>query len=319
MLAAVEERPKVWPWWRPAAVLAIASLATVALLVMRPKPEQKALIVAEVKEIPPAPVPSVPLAPPAAAASIPAPQVVPQVPPQKARKTFQPPAAEKTAPAADTMLAEAPKMEAAAAPPPPLPSSIAGALPARPGMIGGVVGGVIGGTIVPPRNSFTTAETVQVTADGAFIQAQPSASSLFYGNRAPAPRVQSSAVFRAAAAPQAMGLRYSILRKQGDDFVEADPESLTKADILALRFTANINGFLSISGAPPVALTAMQPYTTPALSNGATDIRVVFSRTAQTAVVTPVALTTETRGRELFVVNTAGPGPLGFTIALKRK
>src|SRR4051812_26572570 len=115
MLAAVEERPKVWGWWRPAAaVLAMAGLAAVAVLVMRPKPQPTPLTAPRVVEPPPAPAP-------APVPSVIQPDVAPPATSLKTRKTFQPPPAKPAASVEVSTLAEAPKLEAAPSPPPALP------------------------------------------------------------------------------------------------------------------------------------------------------------------------------------------------------
>src|SRR4051794_16090701 len=143
MLAAVQERPKVWAWWRPAAVLAMAGVAAVAVLVMRPKPAPTQVAGLELKQLPATPTGEVPPPPPPP----------PPPAPQKARKAPQPPAVPSASAADMTTLAEAPKAQSAPV---------------------GVAGGVLGGfppvprllpPPPPPRNSFTTSESVQVTAE----------------------------------------------------------------------------------------------------------------------------------------------------------
>jgi hypothetical protein len=110
-----------------------------------------------------------------------------------------------------------------------------------------------------------------------------------------------------------------VARREGDSFAPADPNELKQDDTLALRFTANTKGYLSVAGAAPVALTAMQPYTTPPLPADQTEVRIVFSRTPQTTLTTPMAPLTEAAGLEVYVVNATGAGALGFTIPLPRK
>lgn len=321
MLAALEDRPKPWAWWRPAAAaLAIAAIATLAVVLPRRKaPVAFPPIVAEVKPPTPETIPPPPLEPPLAlrrAASKPIEK------PAEKRKSFEPPPPPP------------PRAEVAALPEPPKAEAPKPAAP--PGAIGGTPGGGLGGfvpsapapqivAISPPpaRNSLapSTAETVEVTAAAPMMASQQlrlSARDIFYGNRSAPLRLRTAA--RQAAAPaREIGLRYVVVRKQGDDFVEADPADLPKSDTLALRFTANENGYLSLAGGAPVALTAMEPYTTPPLDPGANEIRVVFARTPQTTLLTPATLLTEARGREVFVVNTIPAAALGFTVALKRK
>jgi hypothetical protein len=138
-----------------------------------------------------------------------------------------------------------------------------------------------------------------------------SARDVFYGAPAPAFRVQA---VTDVAASRTMAVRYTVLRKEGTDFVEADPEALKPDDTVALRFTANANGFLSIDGATPIALTAMQPYTTGVIEGA--QVKVVFSRTPQTFAESSAV--TERRDRETYVVNTPGASAIAFTVRLKR-
>lgn len=306
MLAALDPRPHAWSWWwRPAAAVAVAGLAVVAVLVIRPKPRPPLPappIVATVR----APEPVVIPPPSAKPAATPA--------PAKQRKTLSPLAASPAEPPpadAAANLAEAPKVETA----PPRPAGVVG------GVIGGVPGGVIGGIVrSAPPTALEALRADSQPAARAFTapESQPSARSLFYGSHAEPVRVRA-AVTATTGTTQNLGLRYSILRKQGDEFVEADPGGITKSDTLALRFTPNANGYLSIAGGAPVALTAMEPYTTPPLAPNVDEVRVVFGRTPQTAAVTPAAVSTETAGREVFIVNTLAAPALGFTVALKRK
>jgi hypothetical protein len=158
-----------------------------------------------------------------------------------------------------------------------------------------------------------------VTAEAAPVPQQNSARTIFFGTRPARFRVRASAVTDAAAVQRELGVRYSIVRKEGALWAPIDPESITKSDEVSLRFTSNVNGYLSLAGGEPVALTAMEPYITPALDRNAGEIRVIFALTPQTAVAAPVALATEIWGSDVFVVNTMPGMPLGFTIALKRK
>jgi hypothetical protein len=317
LLAAVTERPKtIWAWWRPAAAaLAVAGVAGFALLLPRkkalePAPAAPPAIVAEVKPAPPLEVPPV---------EIPAVRKREAAPSKPRPKTFQPPPAPPAAPpplpSQDGLaVVEMPKTSA--------PAGVAGGTP------GGVVGGVIGGYLPPvpvpaptARNSFapSTTQSVMVTAEAAPVPQQNSARTIFFGTRPARFRVRASAVTDAAAVQRELGVRYSIVRKEGALWAPIDPESITKSDEVSLRFTSNVNGYLSLAGGEPVALTAMEPYITPALDRNAGEIRVIFALTPQTAVAAPVALATEIWGSDVFVVNTMPGMPLGFTIALKRK
>jgi len=144
----------------------------------------------------------------------------------------------------------------------------------------------------------------------------PSARNSFLGTGAPAARFQA---VMTAAAERPLAVRYTILRKQGDEFVEVEPDSLTASDTVALRLTANTSGYLSLDGAEPISLTAMQPYTTAPLAADAREIAVVFSRTPQRSQTDPEAPSVEPSGREVFVSGRASAATLAFTISLQRK
>jgi hypothetical protein len=278
MLAAVEPKPRVWAWWRPAvAALAVATIGTVMVLLPRKKvvapPAPTApTIVAEVKpsEVKPPPPPTAEQ--PAA--------------PKRARKSFQAPAAPPPAPASTATLAEAPKAE-------------------KQGVAGGTPGGVLGGIVnAPPlpsfRNSFSTAESVQVTAEAALVRAL-SARALFFRTQPVGLRVQSGALAGVLPPQQNLGIRYSVVRD--DD-----------AGTVTLRITANANGFVSVAGGEPVALTAMRPYTTAALTGS--EVRVVFARTPEKALTGPVAVLTETVAGEVYVVTATPATEIGVTVPL---
>jgi hypothetical protein len=268
LLAALDARPSRWWWWRPAAVLAVAGLAAVAVIVLRPRaPQPPAAMVAQVR--PPAPQQPEP-APPKTTNSI-------------APKAAQPTARKLAKPAAPDLLAatgrpaSGPPPPAAAPPPPPAPKLevTAESAPVAGGVIGGVAGGNVAG--VPRANA-----PMSFRADAAL----PSARALFYGT------------------PPALGVRYTIQQS---------------GDTVTLRFTSNVNGYLSLAGAPPVALTAMEPYTTTTLAATGDAVNVVFSRDARTEMTTASALATEISGGENYVVS-ARPAPaIGFTITLKRQ
>lgn len=324
MLDAVAERPRRWMWWRPAAAaFAMAAIATLAIVLPRKKaPQAPAAIIAEMKRVeepppqrPQLPQPPVTEAPPAAHIT-----VRPLPPQQKSLRAFQPPPEPAAAPAA------APKFDAA---PPVLEAPKAAPLP---GVAGGVPGGVLGGIAAPPpprvmevapaapiRNAFapSAADMVVLQTEAQATAAEQSARARFYGSNTGALR---AAKVLNTAAIRPLGLRYRIVRKQGDGFVEADPKQLGTSDTLALRITANVNGFLSLAGAKPVALTAMEPYTSPPLLPGVSELRIVFSTRPQTSASDSGAVATETLSGETFVVNPVATAPaLGFTVALKRK
>jgi hypothetical protein len=303
LLAALDERPRAW-WrsWKPAAVLAMAGLAAVAVVVGTRQAPERAVLVAKV-EAPRTPVatpapaverqeaaaearqlgsPASPAkrtasAPPRPIAGppsvgIPAPKPAPAPVPTTLADAAGPPQAQKAAEAKDTSA------------PPPVPE------PARGVSAGGAVGGA-------PQGAPRVAAVEASTTVQAFAEARPSARLLFLGNPQQALRVQS--VVAQSAAVQPLGLRYSIVR---------DDAGVT------VRFTANVNGYLSLGGAPPVALTAMQPYTAPAIAGD--EVRAIFARQPLLTVSSQVAPLTETAGNETFVVN-AGGGPVVVTIPLR--
>jgi hypothetical protein len=280
LLAALEERPRQWWSWRPAAVLAMAGLAAVAVVVVRqngPAPR----IVAEVKVAAPA-APS-PVLADKAAEKAPEPAA-----PVKRKATV---ARHSAAGQVGDLPNEKQAFE-------------------RQPIAGGVIGGVptVAATprlsMLPMDNAapmrMQEQSQVQVVTTGA--------REAFLGTGAPGP------MFAASAAGRTMGLRYSVLRKEGENFVETDAGALRQDDVVELRFTANTNGYLSIDGATPVAITAMQPYTTAAVDGA--EVKVVFARTPETSAEGSVV--TERRQRETYVAGTA-PGPaISFTITLKR-
>jgi hypothetical protein len=191
--------------------------------------------------------------------------------------------------------------------------------PAPPGVAGAVRLSQAPPPIPPPVPSMSlvprdNAEPMQMKAEAQLraTSGVVSARDLFYAPPAPGVRLQAVADL---AARRTIGLRYTVLKKEGAEFVEAGPEDLKPDDTVALRFTANANGFLSIDGATPVAITAMQPYTTAPIADA--EVKVIFSRTPETSVEGNVV--TERRGRETFVVNTPAATAIAFTISLKQK
>jgi hypothetical protein len=299
LLASLDERPRRWAWWwRPAAALAMAGVAAIAVVIVRQRaPQPPAAIVAEVRSPQPASVAPSPASP------LPRPRA--QAPKQQKASNAPLPAAAPS-PAADSVtLAEAPKI----------------AQPVT-GVATGAVGGVIGG--VPPAPaaaplSFTTRQNLEVAAAKASVEAvRPSARALFFGAQPARARFQAASGVQTSIA-QSLGLRYTVLRKEGGDFVPADPESLKPGDEVELRFTANVNGYLSLGGAEPVALTAMQPYTTAPFPIERDEVKVVFAPQPRTEVTGAAALTTEVDGRDTYVVSALPAPAIGFTISMKRK
>jgi hypothetical protein len=123
-----------------------------------------------------------------------------------------------------------------------------------------------------------------------------SARGMFLGAAQQSMRLRQAAASESAAPP--LGLRYTVVRDDSG---------------VKVRITANVNGYLSVGGATPVALTAMAPYTTPAISGD--EVRVVFARQPLTSVAAPAGAVTEVAGEETYVVSARG-APLAVTIRL---
>ena len=295
LLAALDEPPKRWWSWRPAAVLAVAAVAAVAVIVVRQKAPPP-VTVAEVRagQVREAPVP---------------PKVEMKADPEPTKRKAvvgdQLSAAKPSAvgrlekrgfqrqPVVGEGAGNAPR--AMAAPAAPLPVQPQATTPAM--------------SLVPAEKAEASNLQVRVVAGASAVAPVTGARDLFNGS------VAGFAALADTAALRTLGIRYSVLRKEGADFVEVDPDSLQESDTVALRFTANTNGFLSIDGATPVAITAMQPYTTPAIDG--VEVKVVFARTPETAAEGSVS--TERRARQTYVVNTPPASAIAFTITLKRK
>jgi len=291
LLAVLDERPRRWWNWRPAAVLALAGIAALALVIVRPKAPPLATI-AEVK----APLASAPSPPPVIAEQ----GIEPRPASPSAKRAASPRRVSAETVQEGKIIAvpqEKPSFERQRA-----PSAVAGAVaPAPPAPAP---------MSLLPRD---TAAPMQIQAEPQLRASSgaPSPRDQFYDATAAGLRLQAVSEM---AARRPLGLRYTVLRKEGTEFVAADAETLTPEDTVALRFTANVNGFLSIDGATPVAITPMQPYTTGPI--GATEVKVVFSRTPETSAEGSVV--TERRDREIFVVNTPPSTAVAFTITLKR-
>jgi hypothetical protein len=390
LLAALDERPRAW-WrsWKPAAVLAMAGVAAVAVFVAT-RPAARLELVAKV-EPPRVPVAAVPLASPSAAPAAPAPvrrkarvdadavsrpvsdsaiNAVPKAAPvagtTEGRREVAPVKAEQmvtvtaAAPAVQSFTASTGAQDARASLPSarglflgsvqgPLRLQQVAALPAgQP--LAQVNTARIDGTVTDPAGAAIAAADVLVSSsDGLQIKtstnergefAAPSLQAATYrvsisksGFRAAnlenvvlnagvpttvnvklavgqtAETVEVSAVAGLVPAARTtstaiggrpLGLRYSIVTERNG--------------AVTVRFTANVNGYLSLDGAPPVALTAMQPYTAPAIAGD--EVRAIFARQPLQTVPGPVAPLTETAGNETYVVN-AGGGPVVVTIPLR--
>jgi hypothetical protein len=204
----------------------------------------------------------------------------------------QAPAPEAPAVKDEAKLAPSPKRVRKTAPAPeavPVPEAPKAEKPA---VAVGTVGGVMGGIVSAPREAAPAAPPSPPPPPPSFRSAFVPLAGL---------QLQTG---RAGNAQPVLGIRYSVVRDE-------------VAGTVALRLTANANGFVSVAGGDPVALTAMQPYTTPPLSGS--EVQVVFARTPIQALTGPVAVSTETAGAEVYVT-TASPGPqLGFTVPLSRQ
>jgi hypothetical protein len=182
--------------------------------------------------------------------------------------------------------------------PPPAPAAEAVPVPELPkaGVAGGTPGGVLGGIMSAPRAAAPAAPLPPPTFSNSFAPSTLGRLQVTFG----APPTARAFFFQQLR----LGIRYSIVRDED-------------AGTVALKITANANGFVSVAGGDPVALTAMQPYTTGPLEGS--EVRVVFARTPEKALTGTVAVLTETSIGELFVVASA-PGPeLGFTVPLSQQ
>lgn len=296
LLAAIDEpRRSWWRSWRPAAAgLALAGVAAVAVVVGTRKPAPVELV-AKVEAPAGVPAPSTPSTPRVDALEMrqeaaPAARAIPE----KRRAAKEPPPAAAVSDAATPQ--ERQKVEVAR------DMVVTGAPPDR-APSGGVIGGIVGGVPQaapppPPPPALERAAAAEPREMQAFTVPVLSARTMFLSVEAPGPRVQ--AVRAQSGAAQALGVRYSIVRREGERAV--------------IRFTANVNGYLSVGGATPVALTAMQPYTAPPVEGD--EVKVVYARQPQTEADATTVTATEVAGGETYVVNRAG-GAFSFTIALK--
>ena len=289
LLSALDEpRQSWWRSWKPAAALAMAGVAAVAVVVGTRQAPAPVEHVAALREV-------APPAPPAAEIkeSAPAPPRRDVARPQPKRK-FEAPASVAAPATAPVELAEAPKVEpvkaaeatlskvevtAAAPPMPPRPPVAVQDAAANP--------------------MFERASEARVRAF-AGAQGGLSARAMFLGATSSPLRVQ--AVSAQSANAQPLGLRYSIVRQEGQEAP-------------ALRITSNVNGFLSVGGATPVSLTAMRPHTTGPLTGD--EVKVVFSRQPETSVARPAPPLTEVSDGETYAVIPGG-APLSITIPLKQ-
>jgi protocatechuate 3,4-dioxygenase beta subunit len=386
LLAAMDERPRAW-WrsWKPAAVLAMAGVAAIAVVVGTRQAPERAVLVAKVE----APAAAVPQAPPSAAPAAPAsrnarvdagavsrpasdsamnaePKAAPAAAPIEERREMAPVKAEQMrsvpAPALQSFTASPVAQDAQA----PLPSarglflgSVQGPLrlqrvatlpagqppeQANSARIVGTVTDAAGGVVPAAEVVVTSAagQQIKTTTNERGEFAAPSLQPATYrvsvsksgfrpanlenvvlnpgvpatvnvqlavGQIAETIEVSAAAGLVQAASATAgstvggspLGLRYSISPRERNGTV-------------TVRFTANVNGYLSLDGAPPVALTAMQPYTSPAIAGD--EVRVIFARQPLLTVPAQVAPLTETAGNETFVVNPGG-GPVVVTIPLR--
>jgi hypothetical protein len=334
LLAALDGRPAArWKWW-PALAAAMAGAAAVAVLGVRMNVTQPARSapMAQIARVEP---------PPAPAAPVPVgPMGVVPPPGTRAHKRMAAEAKPADLPQlAEARPAEAEKQQKAAA------EEIKG------GVVGGVVGGVpqapapqaqqqavstsqsVDGTLAAPAQPMFRAQGSLQQSDA--LSTVPSARALYFGNpnrRAPLALTRAAVAGNAGIQPVNAGIRYSILRKDAaGNFVEIGPADLKTGDTIELSLTANASGTLFVGSAAPVAVAAMTPHTTPPLSAGQPEVRVIFVRAqavvqtgAQTAVQSFVAKEaaqplTEVQGNATFVTSPSPSPSLSFAIHLQYK
>jgi hypothetical protein len=286
LLAALDERPLVWwRFWKPAAALAMAGLASLAVYLGTRPPDVRLVATAEAPRIAPPELAAstAPSAPPFAEPAAPKPAPAP-----RRRFKTSSPAEERAAAAAPVALAEAPKPEslrADAAPPAALSDAAVSAPPSR-----DTSRQAFGASVAAPMQAGAVKEAKE--------QSALSARAMFLNVATPPARAMQ-AVRSESASQEAMGIRYSVQQDR------------------SIRFTSNVNGYLSVAGQQPVALTARQPYATPPLPLESGEVTVVFSRRPQTSAPAATALT-EVSGQETYVVNPRGAA-FSFTIALPQR
>jgi len=290
LLAALEPPPRrSWWSWRPvAAVAAMAAVATVAVVMARrPRP------VLLSQALPPAA--TIPAAPPAAAAAEPP---RPAVRPRRKPAPKAPPPVPVPAPAV-LSAAAAPKAE----------GSVKDETAAKPAEARVEVTAA-----APPVFSARTSLLATENQATPLRLAQPGARQIFFGTAQRA--LAARAVVGGLAPPAGLALRYTILRQDAAGaFAEADRTSLAAGDTVELRFTANTAGYLAVGDATPVALTAMQPYTTAALPPLPAEVKIVFAPQPQREAPAGAPIT-EVQYRDTYVANRLPGQPLTFTIQL---
>jgi len=153
------------------------------------------------------------------------------------------------------------------------------------------------------------------------VQAQAARDLMLQvGSKAESVEVSAAAPLLAAAARRvsaaALALRYSILRRDAaGQFVDASLADLHPGDVVELRITAQQNGYLSIGGGLPVALTAMAPYTTSSFT-GPSELKIIFATQPQREAPLAVPAAANWQNGE-FLVAARQPGqPLVFTVKL---
>ncbi len=345
LLAAVDPPPRrAWRWRPVAAVLAMAAIGVIAApIARRPRP------VLTSQAVPP-PVP--------AASVNPQPAPAPPVVAQGLRNAGHGPAPQKLPPA----LARARLMPR---PAPPFPPRAARAAPGTTaaslqGVVRDAAGAAIPDATVVAVNKFT-AESAQASTNPAgryeFSKLRPGIYSLSAqaqgfspaavkelpvkaqaahdltlqaGSASETVEVSAQAASISTAALKApaatLRLRYAVLRRDAaGNFVEAAPADLRPGDTVELRITAEQDGYLSVGGAPPVALTAYAPYTTPPLPASSSEWRVTFSVQPLGGVggggiggvpAGGLPSLTGVQGRETYVAAREPGQPLNFTVKL---
>jgi hypothetical protein len=311
LLSALEPAPprRFWTWRPIAAVPAMAVIATLAGVIARkPRP----VLVGQ------APRFVSPLRIPPANSVVSQPVVVPErapaAPVVKPRRKPAPPAVLPTTPPPEPVsdaVVEAPKVQVAidGTPKPEAADKaeervqVTAAAPILP-------------PVVTSRTNLLAPDSQAVPAPQFRMQVQASgARQLFYG-AAPRPLAVASGANTFARQPSSLALRYTILRRDASGaLAEVDRADLTPSDTVALRFTANTTGYLTVGDATPVSLTDMKPYTTPPLPSIPVELKIIFAPQPQRQAPSAAAIT-EVQYRDTYVANRVPGQPLTFTIKL---
>lgn len=291
LLVALEPAPRRFWTWRPAAaLLAMAAVGALAVVIAhRPRP---IVTVARVEPAPAKPMADL-VQPPAAMPATPAPKVA-QHRPVKVRPAET---RAELSPMASTIAKLPPPavVPAAAAPPP----------PPRP---------MLSRTNLVAAEDQAPAPVARPFAAGGLRAPSLSARAIYSGTLARLALARTAAAGAQVSAQ--LALRYAILRRDASgEFTEVAPVDLVVGDTVELRLTANHDGYLSIAGAVPVALTANAPYTTQPLPTGPAAVKVTFTARPMVEAGATAPLI-EVEGRETYVASPTPGGTLAFTVKL---